>query len=198
MSTDRINTPPPTPTGMENEEMEGHHVNMDEDDDSIHNIETGEIHFSGSFELDGDHSPVPTQLFGQDFEYHNENVNEEDVSDEQDENWSVIRMDENVERNMFGSPPSFNFDRWVWASDDAEQESRRRVTALREIEQTQRSNFLHFVLLCLVPTSLLLILVVTVMGNDDECIGMHTYCYSEPKSFFNPFTSRCICDAAAL
>lgn len=89
-----------------------------------------------------------------------------------------------------GREPSF----WD-AEDDVANEERRREAIRNEIERSQRSNFVHFVLLCLVPTSLLLIVVASVLGESDACSGYPTTCANEPRSFINAFTTRCICDA---
>ena len=84
----------------------------------------------------------------------------------------------------------------LWnAEDDAANEERRREALLGEIQRSQRSNFVHFLMLCLVPTSLLLIVVASVVGENTECDNFPVHCVAEPKSFINAFTSRCICDA---
>ena len=81
------------------------------------------------------------------------------------------------------------------AEDDAANEDRRRQALLSDIERNQRSNFIHFILLCLVPTSLLLIVVASIVGENDNCSGFPTSCANEPRTFINAFTTRCICDA---
>jgi len=202
-STDRImnHTPPPSPIQeMEGLDM-GEHSQPIEEGEGINDL--GEIHFSNNFErMDGEqHLPSAAPLYNSSNNHHPADHAEDGHRDthdltltentpppegeDQDDNWSVIRMDEN-EYNY--NAPSFNFDRWQWTNDDEDQERRRRITAVREIEQIQRSNFLHFILLCLVPTSLLLILVVTVMGNDNVCMGNDiSQCFLEQKSFFQSF-----------
>ena len=81
------------------------------------------------------------------------------------------------------------------AEDDAANEERRREALLGEIQRSQKSNFVHFLMLCLVPTSLLLIVVASVVGESIECDNYPVKCVAEPRSFINAFTSRCICDA---
>ena len=81
------------------------------------------------------------------------------------------------------------------AEDDAANEERRREALLGEIQRSQKSNFVHFLMLCLVPTSLLLIVVASVVGESIECDNFPVKCVAEPRSFINAFTSRCICDA---
>jgi|UniRef100_A0A7S2UG32 hypothetical protein len=82
---------------------------------------------------------------------------------------------------------------------DAENETRRRNVIRREIRRVQRANFMYFVLLCLIPTSLLLIVVATVLGEEENCnAGIGIICSKEARSFVNAFTSRCICNAIVL
>ena len=108
--------------------------------------------------------------------------------------------------NIIYRTTNFNFGRWTWAGNvqnDANQERRRHSAVLRELERTQRSNSSHFVLLCLVPTSLLLIVTVSVVGDIDECAGSlnndpYKVCANEPKTFVNVFTTRCVCEAVTV
>jgi len=73
----------------------------------------------------------------------------------------------------------------------------RRQAILAEVERVQRANFIHFALLCLVPTSLLLIVIAAIVSEDGECSGADgvTVCEREERSFVNAFTTRCVCDA---
>mmetsp|Transcript_17235 Transcript_17235/g.21492 ORF Transcript_17235/g.21492 Transcript_17235/m.21492 type:complete len:206 (-) Transcript_17235:100-717(-) len=83
-------------------------------------------------------------------------------------------------------------------NDDA-VDAGRRLVVQRELERVQRANFCHFMLLCLVPTSLLLIVVFTVMSDGHDCVSSSlTKCFAEPRTFVNAFTSRCICDAVLV
>lgn len=76
-----------------------------------------------------------------------------------------------------------------------EMERRRRNVLLRELQRVQRASFIHFMLLCLIPTALLLIVVVTVFGEEEPCGSEVTTCRQEARTFINAFTTRCICDA---
>lgn len=74
----------------------------------------------------------------------------------------------------------------------------RRETIRQEIERVQRANFIHFLVLCLVPTTLLVIVIIAIVSEDGDCSGGNdglTVCEREARSFVNAFTSRCICDA---
>ncbi|EEC48688.1 predicted protein [Phaeodactylum tricornutum CCAP 1055/1] len=79
-----------------------------------------------------------------------------------------------------------------------EMENRRRNVLLRELRRVQRASFFHFALLCLIPTILLLIVVATVVGEDENCESEATFCTLETRTFINAFTTRCICDAIPI
>ncbi|KAL3787628.1 hypothetical protein HJC23_011776 [Cyclotella cryptica] len=85
----------------------------------------------------------------------------------------------------------------VLTSPTATQLQQRRQDILREVERVQRANFIHFALLCLVPTSLLLIVIAAIVSEGGECLGAEgiTICEREARTFVNAFTTRCVCDA---
>ena len=72
-------------------------------------------------------------------------------------------------------------------------------TSHEQVERVQRANFIHFLVLCLVPTALLIIVVAAIVSKDSDCgtVGLTT-CEMEPRSFTNAFTSACICDAVRI
>ncbi|KAL7544826.1 hypothetical protein ACHAWF_008191 [Thalassiosira exigua] len=77
----------------------------------------------------------------------------------------------------------------------------RRAAILREVERIQRANFVHFLVLCLVPTTLLLVVISAIVSEDGACEGAEgglTVCEREKRSFVNAFTSRCICRAVRV
>ncbi len=86
-----------------------------------------------------------------------------------------------------------------WADQDApEMEQRRRNVLLRELQRVQRASFIHFMILCLIPTSLLFIVIATVLGDEENCDSAATMCEKEPRTFINAFTTRCICEAITV
>lgn len=86
-----------------------------------------------------------------------------------------------------------------WAEQDTpEMEERRRNVLLRELQRVQRASFIHFMILCLIPTSLLFIVIATVLGEDQECESAATTCEKEARTFINAFTTRCVCDAITV
>ena len=104
-----------------------------------------------------------------------------------DDDETVIVLDR---QNTMDSGASF------WAEQDSpELEERRRSILLRELQRVQRASFMHFLILCLIPTSLLLIVVITVLREDDVCESTATLCEEEPRTFINAFTTRCVCNA---
>ena len=72
-------------------------------------------------------------------------------------------------------------------------------TSHEQVERVQRANFIHFLVLCLVPTALLIIVVTAIVSKETDCgtVGLTT-CKMEPRSFTNAFTSVCVCDAVRL
>lgn len=86
-----------------------------------------------------------------------------------------------------------------WADQDSpEMEERRRNVLLRELQRVQRASFIHFMILCLIPTSLLFIVIATVLGEDEDCESLATTCEKEARTFINAFTTRCVCDAITV
>ena len=77
-------------------------------------------------------------------------------------------------------------------------EERRRQIMLQELQRVQRTSFLHFLILCLIPTVLLFIVIATVISEDEECFSEATICHKEARSFINAFTTRCVCEAIAV
>ncbi|CAJ1969302.1 unnamed protein product [Cylindrotheca closterium] len=110
-----------------------------------------------------------------------------DNCDDDDDDETVIVLDR---QNAMDSTSA------LWAEQDSpELEERRRSILLRELQRVQRASFVHFLILCLIPTSLLLIVVITVLRDDDLCESTATLCEEEPRTFINAFTTRCVCNA---
>lgn len=98
--------------------------------------------------------------------------------------------------NSNSAPLSFVLPTIAWEPSE-EATALRREAIHQELQRVQRANFIHFLVLCLVPTTLLLIVIAAILSEDGECrndSGL-TVCQREPRSFVNAFTSRCICDA---
>ena len=125
----------------------------------------------------------------------NSNNNTSNSNDENDDEIQelVIRTNPNNSNNN-NNEPTIQFPNWTL---NQEEINTRREAIRTEIERMQHSNFIHFVVLCLVPTSLLLIVIAAILSEDGECSaeGGLTVCEREPRTFVNAFTSRCICEA---
>ena len=123
-------------------------------------------------------------------ETNNNNNNDSENDDEIQE--LVIHTNSTTNDN---NEPTIQFPNWTL---NQEEINTRRSTIRTEIERIQRSNFIHFLVLCLVPTSLLLIVIAAILSEDGECEvatdGL-TVCEREPRTFVNAFTTRCICEA---
>jgi len=122
---------------------------------------------------------------------NNNNSSNDENDDEIQE--LVIRTNPNNSNNN-NNEPTIQFPNWTL---NQEEINTRREAIRTEIERMQHSNFIHFVVLCLVPTSLLLIVIAAILSEDGECSaeGGLTVCEREPRTFVNAFTSRCICEA---
>mmetsp|Transcript_126476 Transcript_126476/g.188731 ORF Transcript_126476/g.188731 Transcript_126476/m.188731 type:complete len:142 (-) Transcript_126476:25-450(-) len=117
---------------------------------------------------------------------------ENQANDDDDDDLTVIVLEQGPENgnDQFGLG---------WAEQDSpEMEERRRNVLLRELQRVQRASFIHFLILCLIPTSLLFIVIATVLGEDEECNSEATTCEKEDRTFINAFTTRCVCDAIKI
>lgn len=123
-------------------------------------------------------------------------VDEENNNDEIQE--LVVRMPPNHTYRSSNNSNNINnnimeFPNWTLNEDEI---NTRREAIRTEVERMQRNNCIHFAVLCLVPTSLLLIVMAAILSEDGECSGDGlTVCEREPRTFVNAFTTRCICDA---
>jgi len=116
--------------------------------------------------------------------------------DEEEELIVSVPQNSNNYNNILGGGVQFTIPP-VWEPSEEATAQRRRAIH-QEVERIQRANFLHFMVLCLVPTTLLIIVIAAILSEDGECNGDVdglTICQREPRSFVNAFTSRCICDA---
>lgn len=137
---------------------------------------------------------------GVDLEGAVQEENNNDVDDD-DDDVTIIMLDHNVANDSRNRPE----DAFAWIESNApEMEERRRNVLVRELRRVQRASFIHFVLLCLIPTALLIIVIATVVGDEENCESDATFCSLEPRSFLNAFTvSWCSCagmtrDAATI
>jgi hypothetical protein len=86
-----------------------------------------------------------------------------------------------------------------WAEQDSpEMEERRRNVLLRELQRVHQASFVQFLILCLIPTTLLFIVTATVLGEDEECDSAATTCEKEARTFVNAFTTRCVCETITV
>ena len=124
-------------------------------------------------------------------------VNDNNIED--DDDVTVIVLDPALAAS--GTYPQIDWQRQSVLPP--ELEARRRTILLREIRRLQRSSFIHFVILCMIPTILLLAVLVTVFSDadSDACVVSAAdsgfTCTLEARSFLNAFTTRCICESVA-
>ncbi|KAL9184661.1 hypothetical protein ACHAXT_012631 [Thalassiosira profunda] len=118
--------------------------------------------------------------------------------DEADEEQELIVQIPHPDRpGALPGAPTFALPAMPWEPNE-ESTALRREAIHREVERVQRANFIHFLILCLVPTALLFIVIAAIVSEDGDCAGLDggaVVCEREPRSFVNAFTSRCICEA---
>jgi hypothetical protein len=116
---------------------------------------------------------------------------EGDEDDDDDDELTVIVLD-----NTAANRNDDHLATIAWIEQTGpEMEERRRNVLLGELRRVQRASFVHFVLLCLIPTALLIIVIATVVGEEEDCESDATFCELEPRAFVNAFTTRCVCDS---
>ena len=127
---------------------------------------------------------------------NNATTQEEDEDNNEEIQELVVRMPPNHtyrSNTNNNNSNTMEFPNWTLNEDEI---NTRREAIRTEVERMQRNNCIHFAVLCLVPTSLLLIVVAAILSEDGECSGDGlTVCEREPRTFVNAFTTRCICDA---
>jgi hypothetical protein len=116
-----------------------------------------------------------------------------DNADGDDDDMTIIGLEYDPE-NTASQETAAMTAQWV-EQNGPEMEERRRQVLLRELQRVQRASFIHFMLLCLIPTALLLVVVFAVIGDEEDCESDVANCVKEPRTFINAFTTRCICDA---
>ena len=87
---------------------------------------------------------------------------------------------------------------WMDQTTGPEMEQRRKSVLIRELRRVQRASFFHFLLLCLIPTALLVIVITTAIGENEECYSDISDCELEPRRFLNAYTTRCVCEAVDI
>lgn len=110
--------------------------------------------------------------------------------EDDDDNMTIILVDNTSIDDDQGQRLAMD---WI-SQTGPEMEERRRHVLIRELNRIQRASFLHFLLLCLIPTALLAVVAVTVFGTEEECASEATFCEREPRTFINAFTTRCVCE----
>ena len=152
--------------------------------DDLPPAETGEV---AAYTNGASESPLTGDLP----ETENDGLNEAPLEEDDDDDLTVIVLDQNADDN-YGN----RFAAVAWVEQTGpEMEERRRNVLLRELRRVQRASFLHFCILCLIPTVLLLVVIGTVLGDEEDCESDATFCELEPRTFINAFTTRCVCDA---
>lgn len=117
-------------------------------------------------------------------------TNQMDNNDD-DDDITVILLDQTIED---GNDRGGVFSEYWIEQHGPEMEERRRNILLRELKRVQRASFIHFALLCFIPTALLIVVLITIFSEDEPCESTATYCALEQRTFVHAFTTRCVCD----
>lgn len=125
-----------------------------------------------------------------------EEADEEEDEHDDDDDVTVIVLDQRPGHDDLPTvlgPAAFD-----WNNGPPELAERRRNILVQELRRVQRSSFIHFAILCLIPTLLLTLVLATVLGDVEECDSNASFCQLEPRTFMNAFTTRCICETVAV
>mmetsp|Transcript_22890 Transcript_22890/g.33485 ORF Transcript_22890/g.33485 Transcript_22890/m.33485 type:complete len:183 (-) Transcript_22890:239-787(-) len=135
-----------------------------------------------------------------DIEQNESHLDDYSDDDDEDDDITVIEMESSQPRQR--AQWTLSDGRWTqWSTSNSDTNinlENRRAVVHRDLERVQRANFCHFALLCLIPTSLLLIVVVGALQQNGDCMGLSPSCENEPRSFIHAFTTRCICDSVSV
>ena len=143
---------------------------------------------------------APPEIMHPEDETPMDNMDEDEDEDEDEDDITVIILDEAAVSNTNNNTIASHRTReqalaWIDASQDPAMEERRRGVLMRELKRVQRASFWQFLMLCTIPTILLIVVIGTVVGDEQDCASDTTHCALEPRTFINAFTTRCICDA---
>lgn len=110
-----------------------------------------------------------------------------------------------TEINITSTPTSTNhntpqLNNRLWTDEERESyEERRRETLNQELNRVQRSNFIHFMILCFIPMLLIGLVLFNSFVDSGSCIGYaNLVCRRELRHFMNGYSNGCICDAFNL
>mmetsp|Transcript_2883 Transcript_2883/g.3463 ORF Transcript_2883/g.3463 Transcript_2883/m.3463 type:complete len:182 (-) Transcript_2883:177-722(-) len=88
----------------------------------------------------------------------------------------------------------------LWTNEERDAyEERRRVALTAELTRVQRTNFIHFLILCLIPIGLVGLVLLNSFQGDEGCEGYGSVvCLRERRDFRNAFSNKCVCTAFQL
>jgi len=123
-------------------------------------------------------------------------------NDNEDPNTTVDVDDSIEEINILPSSSSENANspetnHRLWTDDDRQAyEERRREALNQELNRVQRTNFIHFMVLCMIPVFLIVMVLLNSFIDDGDCIGYgNLKCWREARNFLNGYSNSCICEA---
>jgi hypothetical protein len=93
-----------------------------------------------------------------------------------------------------------NMNNLLWTEEErTSYQQRRRESLGIELNRIQRSNCIHFSILCSIPLALLVIVLFNSLSDDSSCVGFeNVICERNERSFLNAFGNKCVCYAFTL
>jgi len=130
---------------------------------------------------------------------------DDSTEDDDDEDVTVILLDSNTDSQRRRTPVTTlqgYVDMLEEQGSHPEIQERRRLILLRELRRVQQTSFMHFLLLCVIPVALLMIVIATILGESSSCSNIQDpsgnielVCSLQARTFMNAFTTRCVCDS---
>ena len=147
---------------------------------------------------DEDQSSLPAQIEG--------NEDMEETTSHIDDDMTEINIEEGDQ--VLGSQYVSRLERlndnragqMFWTEEEeAAYEEQRRERLSEELQRIQRTNFIHFGILCLVPVFLLVLVIASAFNTKGPCEGFgDSECRWEERMFMNAFATKCICTGFGL
>lgn len=110
--------------------------------------------------------------------------------------------DDTTEVTEINVPPSYDNSNYnnpqahrLWTDEAREAyEERRREALTTELNRVQRTNFIHFSIMCLVPIGLIGLVLMNSFTDNGVCEGFGVaQCERVRRSFLNAFGNDCVC-----
>ena len=128
----------------------------------------------------------------------NNNNNNIVIDDDATTQMTEINISSSHNDNNSTNSPYINNQ--LWTDEEREEyQERRRESLGQELNLVQRTNCIHFSIMCLVPIALIVMVLMNSFHNDGICDGYEIAgCERVERSFMNAFGNKCVCYGFAL